>query len=375
MPLLPTTTEECQRLECYKNRVFKSKYRRQMFLFVLLIILFSVQNGYHQDIYNSIFSDAPVQAMETVQDLVTTSDILAFNQNQISSQANLGCNVRPFIPYSGLSKFEFNPSQFPELSVKQKTNQNRGKSISISGGETTVLEDKRISKVIVEFDLKFNNEELQHIYWIEKEESTANGLYALTIRSDGSYIENACVTIGITIRVPNAKSLEVLDISLANSGVTLKKGLTFDQVAVAVANGYVDFSEGITSGQTAFVVANGHISGVIDTLSDELHVSIANGHTDIAIKNIKPLTQATIIPLDLRAANGHVKLKVPSNFDSTFSLKSYTGRRTVESSIPQKIHRKSNRWGETSGYYGNNEHTKNSIRLSVSNGSLQLTYV
>ncbi|GAA5816736.1 hypothetical protein MFLAVUS_010268 [Mucor flavus] len=374
MALLPTTTEECQRIECYKNRVFKSKYRRQVFLFVLLIVLFSVQNGYHQDIYNSIFSDAPVQAMKNVQDLVTTSDILAFNQNQMS-QANWGCSVKPFIPYSGLSKFEFNSSQFPELSVKQKTSRNRGKSISITSGEATVLEDKSISKVVVEFDLKFNNEGLQDTYWIEKEESATTGLYALTIRSDGSYIENACVTIDVTIRVPNAKSLEVLDISLSNSGIILKKGLTFEQLAVAVANGYVDFSEGITSGQTAFVVANGRVSGVIDTLSDELHVSIANGSTDIAIKNIKPLTQDTVIPLDLKTSNGRISLKVPSNFDSTFSLKSHTGRRTVESSIPQKIHRESNRRGQTSGYYGNNEHTKNSINISVSNGSIQLAYV
>lgn len=119
------------------------------------------------------------------------------------SQANWGCSVKPFIPYSGLSKFEFNSSQFPELSVKQKTSRNRGKSISITvsfkkkisfllyiyfetvfqqSGEATVLEDKSISKVVVEFDLKFNNEGLQDTYWIEKEESATTGLYALTIR-------------------------------------------------------------------------------------------------------------------------------------------------------------------------------------------------
>lgn len=131
------------------------------------------------------------------------------------------------------------------------------------------------------------------------------------------------------------------------------------------------FFQGISSGKTSFVVANGHVSGTIDTLSDELHVSIANGRTDIVIKEIK----GEAIPLDLKSSNGGIDLQVPTNFDSVFNLKSSTGKLTVESSIPQNIHRSSSGGRrKITGYYGNNKFTKNSISLTSANGKLHLTF-
>lgn len=41
------------------------------------------------------------------------------------------CVDKPTIPFTGLSKFEFNANEFPKLSIEQKTNSRRGQSISL----------------------------------------------------------------------------------------------------------------------------------------------------------------------------------------------------------------------------------------------------
>lgn len=54
-PLLPITSdEECQRLECQRNKSYKSKYRRQGFLFVLFLMILSLYNAYYDKIRVSI---------------------------------------------------------------------------------------------------------------------------------------------------------------------------------------------------------------------------------------------------------------------------------------------------------------------------------
>jgi hypothetical protein len=37
--------------------------------------------------------------------------------------------------------------------------------------------------------------------------------------------------------------LEALTISLANSGISIRKGLKFEELALAVANGHISFDE------------------------------------------------------------------------------------------------------------------------------------
>jgi hypothetical protein len=55
-------------------------------------------------------------------------------------------------------------------------------------------------------------------------------------------------------------------------------------------------------------------------------------------------------------------------------LSSFTGRRTIDSSKPEKIHRQRGGWGLTAGYYGDNKDTKNTVKMDTSNGSNRLIY-
>ncbi|KAG1077029.1 hypothetical protein G6F42_025122 [Rhizopus arrhizus] len=70
-----------------------------------------------------------------------------------------------------------------------------------------------------------------------------------------------------------------------------------------------------------------------------------------------------------------IRLKwYPTAFNSQFKLESFVGRRTVESSHPQGIHRRPGSWGVTSGYYGDDKDTKNTVTLKASSGNLKLNY-
>ncbi|CAO3646591.1 unnamed protein product [Mucor hiemalis] len=387
VPLLPVNTEEeCPRIECYKNKVYKRKYKRQACLFVFMVIAFFLQNDYHNRIYNDLKrqygygnnNDGNVNSYLSIQNVADANDIALYNENQmvrfakpIVSAGYYSCNDdKPSIPFEGLSTFEFDPSQFSGLTIKQNTN-NRYGSFSIGAGEAKVVEDKSISKVTVNIDIKFNQEELQDIFWIDQKEDAND--YTLVIKADDGYRgSDACVTIDVTVRVPAVDSLDKFSLSLANSAIILDKDLSLEELSVSVANGFVEFDD-LTTGKTSINVANGHVSGSVKTLDDDFNVSIANGHANIAIKEIDQ-SKNDAIPLKVSIANGHIDFQVPTDFESTFQLSSYVGRRIVESSKPQAIHRKESGWGSTSGYYGNDSTTKNSISLSASSGSLHLNY-
>lgn len=51
-------------------------------------------------------------------------------------------------------------------------------------GEAKVVEDKSISKVTVNIDIKFNQEELQDIFWIDQKEDANH--YTLVIKVNSS---------------------------------------------------------------------------------------------------------------------------------------------------------------------------------------------
>ncbi|KAI8641172.1 hypothetical protein BD408DRAFT_418513 [Parasitella parasitica] len=280
----------------------------------------------------------------------------------------------PTIPYKGQSDFQFDQQAFSHLSIDQRTNTHRGTFLQITNGNTVVSIDETISRTSITFDLKFDHEELQDVFWIEQTEDKVQGVYSLIIRADESYSYDGCISINIDIRVPNLTALTTLTISLANNGISLKEGLILEKLAVSVANGYIEFEEGISSGNAVFTVANGHVSGKINTLSNDLTSSVANGYTEIAIKQIEQATNEDI-SIQAAVANGHNDLRVPSSFNSQFQLESFAGRHIIESTYPQNIHRRSGRWGAIFGYYGNDKDTRNSVILKTSSGGLKLTYV
>ncbi|KAK4512911.1 Amino-acid acetyltransferase, mitochondrial [Mucor velutinosus] len=307
--------------------------------------------------------------LESMQDVVT------YNDNVFASGLVITCNDanKPTIPYEGLSEFEFDQETFPRLTIDQKTNTRRHSSLQISKGDTVVSVDGSLSNAVVKFDLKFDHEEMQDVFWIEQTEDEEQGVYSLIIRADEDYRQDGCVSIDISVRVPDVAALSTLAISLANNGLSLGKNLTFEHLAISIANGYIEFEDGISSGITAFAVANGHVSGKIDTLSNDLTSSVANGHNDISIKQVEQYNQENI-DVKVVVANGHNTVEVPIAFNSQFKLESFVGRRIVQSSHPQGIHRRSGSWGVTSGYYGDDKDTQNTVTLKASSGNLKLNY-
>lgn len=93
VPLLPVNTEEeCPRIECYKNKVYKRKYKRQACLFVFMVIAFFLQNDYHNRIYNDLKrqygydnnNDGNVNSYLSIQNVADANDIALYNENQVS---------------------------------------------------------------------------------------------------------------------------------------------------------------------------------------------------------------------------------------------------------------------------------------------------
>ncbi|KAG2211904.1 hypothetical protein INT47_004591 [Mucor saturninus] len=375
-PLLPLNSEEeCQRLDCYKNKLYKRKYKNQTIMVVLFIIFYSFYNGYHESLLNSARGNKNVETSDTYNTINSAQDLSTLDtfsglvfEDQVDALEY--CREKPQIPYNGPSTFEFDSKDFPKLSVSENTKYYRGQSVSVVGGKANVYEDKSLSKVTVEFILKFNRDELQDLYYIEKIEHTESGLYELKLKNNDQRV-SGCVTIDINVGVPTVAALDNFSLSVLNANVNLHKGLTFKELAISVANGHVEFGEGISTAKTGFALANGHVSGVIDTLSDELHLSMSNGRADVKIKEIDASVD---IPIVFKASNGHIDLEVPTTFKSTFSLTAMNGRRIVESSVPEDIHSKTSRWGPTTGYYGNDAQVKNSITLTSYNGRLRLNY-
>ncbi|CAO3639087.1 unnamed protein product [Mucor fragilis] len=314
-------------------------------------------------------------AMDDSFQLESMQDVVTYNENAFASGVVITCNNadKPTIPYEGLSEFEFDQETFPRLTIDQKTNTRRHNSFQISKGNTIVSVDESISKAIVHFDLKFSQEEMQDVFWIEQTQDEEQGVYSLAIRADEEYRQDGCVSIDISVRVPDAASLSTLAIGLANNGLSLGKELTFEHLAISIANGYIEFENGISSGITAFAVANGHVSGIVNTLSNDFTSTVANGHNEISIKQVEQFNQENI-DVKVVVANGHNTVEVPATFNSQFKLQSFVGRRNVESSHPQGIHRRSGSWGVTSGYYGDDKDTKNTVTLKASSGSLNLKY-
>lgn len=95
-PLLPLVNGgECERIQCQINTSYKRKYRRQGFLFVLFIILFSIHNNYHEKIWQKIGerrhhhentnNDVNISNYQSIQGVSDFDDIVAYNDNQVMS--------------------------------------------------------------------------------------------------------------------------------------------------------------------------------------------------------------------------------------------------------------------------------------------------
>lgn len=90
-PLLPLTNEEeCQRLDCCKNKSYKTKYRRQSLFAILFFVLFFSHINYHEDIMRRVGGSKDgdsikITSLEPVQGLSTFDTIAAFsNENKVS---------------------------------------------------------------------------------------------------------------------------------------------------------------------------------------------------------------------------------------------------------------------------------------------------
>ncbi|KAL7311678.1 hypothetical protein PS15m_009411 [Mucor circinelloides] len=372
-PLLPLNSQPIivdtrrSRAKCW----FKERIPRALVYGLFFYIMFNAMNA---PFMRWSYNDKDIVIDDSFQ-LESMQDVVNYNDNVFASGLVITCNDPdgPTIPFEGESEFEFDQKTFPRLTIDQKTNTRRHNSLQISKGNTVVSVDDSLSNAVVKFDLKFDREEMQDVFWIEQTEDQEQGVYSLVIRADEDYRQDGCFSIDISVRVPDAASLSTLAISLANNGLSLGKDLTFEHLAISLANGYVDFEDGISSGITAFAVANGHVSGKINTLSNDFTSSVANGHNDISIKQVEQYN-AENIDIKIVVANGYNTVEVPTAFNSQFKLESFVGRRIVESSHPQGIHRRPGSWGVTSGYYGDDKDTKNTVTLKASSGNLKLNY-
>ncbi|KAI9486055.1 MAG: hypothetical protein EXX96DRAFT_29546 [Benjaminiella poitrasii] len=296
--------------------------------------------------------------------------VMALYEQQVSR-----CVEKPSIPYEGASQFKIDQAIFPRLSIMQKIHGKVSKSILFVGGETKVLEDKDIDQVDVKIDLKFDSDNVQDAFWIEEVKDEEGESYSLIIHTNQDYDNsNACASLNIVIRVPDAAALKSLNLGLANNQVTIAQGLAFDEFHASLANGNIDFSDGISTGSGSISLANGNIDGVVNILKNNFIVSMANGNTKIAIKKITPDNEDGVT-IKTSLANGHNNLELPSDFNSNFELKSIAGKRMISSTFPEKIHRKGSSWGSTKGYYGNNERTANNVIISTVRGKIHLNYV
>lgn len=94
-PLLPLNSEEeCPRIECYKNKEYKRKYKRQGLLFVFFVIVFFIQNGYQDRLYEDLKNryqrqsnnhDVNVNSYLSIENTADLNDIVSYNQNQVST--------------------------------------------------------------------------------------------------------------------------------------------------------------------------------------------------------------------------------------------------------------------------------------------------
>lgn len=92
-PLLPVNTEEeCPRIECYKNKEYKKKYRRQAWMFVFLGLIFFLQNDYHNRVYADLKrhygygdnNDGNANSHFSIENVADADDIALYNENQVS---------------------------------------------------------------------------------------------------------------------------------------------------------------------------------------------------------------------------------------------------------------------------------------------------
>lgn len=78
-PLLPVNgEEECQRLECYKNKVYKGKYKQQTILVILFMVYF-FYNAYHEDVFNYARGNKEVHNMENSNNFESVQDLSTFD--------------------------------------------------------------------------------------------------------------------------------------------------------------------------------------------------------------------------------------------------------------------------------------------------------
>lgn len=66
-PLLPLNNEEeCQRLDCYKNKLYKRKYKNQTILVILLIIVYFFYNGYRENFIDNACGHKNIDTYKTL---------------------------------------------------------------------------------------------------------------------------------------------------------------------------------------------------------------------------------------------------------------------------------------------------------------------
>ncbi|KAI8050128.1 uncharacterized protein B0P05DRAFT_563198, partial [Gilbertella persicaria] len=249
--------------------------------------------------------------------------------------------VGPVYHYHKLLEFKYDPSLFPRLSIKQKT-----EGFECRSGDATVVVDDQIEQVLVSFDFSMTSKELEDTVWVESFEE--QDLYSLVMRAK-SEIKDACFYTDITVRVPTKDAIKEFVIALDNHDIHLKKDLVFKAVDIEVANGDIHFKEGISTGKTRISASNGDITGRINTLfNDNLILSLSNGHSDVDVDQIQ---QDHPILIKNSASNGRVSLSLPTDFQSQFKLSTMLGSMRIRAET-SKVHYTSKKWGSTSGYYG-----------------------
>ena len=91
LPLLPVN-DVCQRYECQHNQTYKQKYKRQIYLFIFMVVVFFFQSGYQEKVYRDLKEryqrhsnhDININSYLSVEGVTDMDDIVAFNQDQVS---------------------------------------------------------------------------------------------------------------------------------------------------------------------------------------------------------------------------------------------------------------------------------------------------
>ncbi|KAI9280471.1 hypothetical protein BY458DRAFT_500755 [Sporodiniella umbellata] len=345
----PCERLECQeRLQCAKKRAFKLVAYPMLALLVLFF----------------------VHGTGTFKGMYTPSSISSRDSDHfLANNAISTCSEPPSIPYDGTSSFSFKPEDYQNLKIKYDVNRESGNHLNTYAGQTTVSEDKSLSDIKIEFDVKLSEKLTEDEFLITKR--TEDSTYVIELIGDG-HPTNVCISIDVAIKVPSVSALEGLNIELVNNKFVLNDALTFKKLSLVTANGDVDLKKGLTSGDTTIETVNGQIEGTINSLNGNLSTFTANGYVKLAVKDIARATDSRVIKV--KTVNGFVDIQLPQSFESAFELKSIMGKKSVESDNPENIHIERKSFGQLSGYYGNGDQTKNSVRLQTVSGDISLKY-